>query len=109
MTSVSISFGKTRCDKDYAAAADSLMRRKLLGEIYDKMTDEEKRIFAMMTMQNKSNDEILRAIQQNQQHLQHLVEHADRDQWYKAFGSDVAANVLTTSAFWLLGKLFAKR
>ena len=27
----------------------------------------------------------------------------------KAFGSDVAANVLTTSAFWLLGKLFAKR
>ena len=49
------------------------------------------------------------AIQQNQQHLQHLVEHADRDQWYVAFGSDVAANVLTTSAFWLLGKLFAKR
>jgi hypothetical protein len=41
--------------------------------------------------------------------LERLVEHADRDQWYKAFGSDVAANVLTTSAFWLLGKLFAKR
>ena len=107
---------------DYAAAADALMRRKLLEEIYDKMTDEEKRIFAMMTMQNKSNDEILQAIQQrstsgrllptgrkNQQHLQHLVEHADRDQWYKAFGSDVAANVLTTSTFWLLSKLFAKR
>ena len=51
----------------------------------------------------------MRAIQQNQQHLQHLVEHADRDKWYVAFGSDVAANVLTTSAFWLLGKLFAKR
>ena len=93
---------------DYAAAADALIRRKLLEEMYDKMTDEEKRIFTMMTMQNKSNDD-LRAIQQNQQHLQHLVEHADRDQWYKAFGSDVAANVLTTSAFWFLGKLFAKR
>lgn len=85
------------------------MRRKLLEQMYDRMTDEEKRIFAMMTMQNKSNEEILQAIQQNQQHLQHLVEHADRDQWYVAFGSDVAANVLTTSAFWLLGKLFAKR
>ena len=93
----------------YSASADALMRRKLLEEMYDKMTDEEKRIFVVMTMQNKSNDEILRAIQQNQQHLQHLVEHTDRDQWYKAFGSDVAANVLTTSAFWLLGKLFAKR
>lgn len=85
------------------------MRRKLLEQMYDRMTDEEKRLFAMMTMQNKSNSEILQAIQQNQQHLEHLVEHADRDQWYVAFGSDVAANVLTTSAFWLLGKLFAKR
>lgn len=82
---------------------------KMLEQMYDRMTDEEKRLFAMLSMQNKSNDEILRAIQQNQQHLQHLVEHTDRDQWYKAFGSDVAANVLTTSAFWLLGKLFAKR
>lgn len=90
-------------------STDSIARRMLLERIYDKMTDEEKRIFAMMTMQNKSNDEILQAIQQNQQHLQHLVEHADRDKWYVAFGSDVAANVLTTSAFWLLGKLFAKR
>lgn len=94
---------------DYAAAADALMRRKLLEEMYDRMTDEEKRTFVMMTMQNKSNDEILQAIRQNQQHLERLVEHTDRDQWYKAFGSDVAANVLTTSAFWLLGKLFAKR
>ena len=94
---------------DYAAAADALMRRKLLEQMYDRMTDEEKRIFVMMTMQDKSNDDILRAIQQNQQHLQHLVEKADRDRWYTAFGSDVAANVLTTSAFWLLGKLFAKR
>lgn len=94
---------------DYAAAADALIRRKLMEEMYDKMTDEEKRLFAMMTMQNKSDVEILQAIRQNQQHLQHLVEHTDRDQWYKAFGSDVAANVLTTSAFWLLGKLFAKR
>ena len=92
----------------YAAAADALMRRKLLEQMYDRMTDEEKRLFAMMTMQNKSNDDILRAIQQNQQHLQHLVEKADRDRWYTAFGSDVAANVLTTAGFWLLGKLINK-
>ena len=94
--------------KSYAAAADALMRRKLLEQMYDRMTDEEKRIFAMMTMQNKSNDEILRAIQQNQQHLQHLVDKADRDRWYTAFGSDVAANVLTTAGFWLMGKLINK-
>lgn len=90
------------------AAIDALVRRKILEDIYNKMTDEEKRFFAMLSMQDRGNDEILRVIQQNQQHLQHLVEHADRDQWYKAFGSDVAANVLTTSAFWLLGKFFPK-
>ena len=87
----------------------AVARRMLLERIYDKMSDEEKRLFVMMTMQNKSNDEILRAIQKNQQHLERLVEHADRDRWYTAFGSDVAANVLTTSAFWLLGKLFARK
>ena len=91
------------------SSTNAIARRMLLERIYDKMTDEEKHIFAMLSMQNKSNDEILRAIQQNQQHLQNLVEHTDRDKWYVAFGSDVAANVLTTSAFWLLGKLFAKR
>lgn len=87
----------------------AVARRMLLERIYDKMSDEEKRLFVLMTIQNKSNDEILRAIQRNQQHLERLVEHADRDRWYTAFGSDVAANVLTTSAFWLLGKLFARK
>ena len=88
---------------------NAIARRMLLERIYDKMTDEEKRLFVLLSMQNKSNDEILQAIQQNQQHLQQLVEHADRDRWYVAFGSDVAANVLTSSAFWLLGKLFARK
>lgn len=45
----------------------------------------------------------------NQRHLERIVEHIDKDRWYIAFGSDVAANVLTTSAFWLLQKLFAKK
>lgn len=95
---------------DYAAAADALMRKKLLEDIYERMTDDEKkRLFVMLFMLHKSNDDILRAIQQNQQHLERLVEHADKDKWYVAFGSDVAANVLTSSAFWLLGKLFAKK
>ena len=88
--------------------SNAIARRMLLEHIYDKMTDEEKRLFAMLSMQNKSNNEILEAIRSNQQHLQHLVEKADRDRWYTAFGSDVAANVLTTAGFWLLQKLFKR-
>lgn len=89
--------------------SNAIARRMLLEHIYEKMTDEEKRLFVMLSMQNKSDNEILRAIQQNQQHLEHLVEHADKDKWYVAFGSDVAANVLTSSAFWIIGKLLAKK
>ena len=87
---------------------NAITRRYLLEKIYNQLSDEDKRTFVLMTMQNKSNDEILRAIQRNQQHLEHLVEHADRDRWYTAFGSDVAANVLTTAGFWLLQRIFNK-
>lgn len=85
---------------------NAIARRYLLEKIYNQLSDEDKRTFVLMTMQNKSNDEILQAIQQNQQHLQRIVQHIDKDRWYTAFGSDVAANVLTTAGFWLLQKLF---
>ena len=87
---------------------NAIARRYLLEKIYNQLSDEDKRTFVLMKIQDKSANDIMRAIQQNQQHLQHLVEKADRDRWYTAFGSDVAANVLTTSAFWLLQKLFNK-
>lgn len=99
----------------------ALARRMLLERIYDKMTPEEQRLFVLMTMQNRSADDIMRAIQQrsgfarllpegrkNQKQLQHIVEHIDRDKWWVAFGSDVAANVLTSSAAWLLGRLLKR-
>ena len=88
--------------------SNAIARRYLLEKIYNQLSDEDKRTFVLMTMQDKSANDILQAIQQNRQHLERLVEHADRDRWYTAFGSDVAANVLTTSAFWIIGKLFSK-
>ena len=87
---------------------NAIARRYLLEKIYNHLSDEDKRTFVLMTMQDKSTNDMLQAIQQNRQHLERLVEHADRDRWYTAFGSDVAANVLTTSAFWIIGKLFSK-
>lgn len=66
------------------------------------MTSEEFLQLKALMRQNQ------RHLLTNQQHLQHLVEKADRDRWYTAFGSDVAANVLTTAGFWLLQKLFKR-
>lgn len=67
------------------------------------MTSEEFLVLKSLMRQNQ------RHLLTNQQHLERLVEHANRDRWYVAFGSDVAANVLTTSAFWLLQKLLARK
>ena len=67
------------------------------------MTSEEFLTLKALMQQNQ------RHLLANQRHLERLVEHAGRDRWYVAFGSDVAANVLTTAGFWLLQKLLAKR
>ena len=91
------------------SAIETLMRRQLLEKIYDRMTDEEKRTFVLLTMQNRSTQEIMQAIQQQHVQINRMADKIEKQNWYTDFGSDVAANVLTTSAFWLLGKLFAKR
>lgn len=67
------------------------------------MTSEEFLTLKALMQQNQ------RHLLTNQRHLERLVEHAERDRWYVAFGSDVAANVLTAAGFWLLQKLLAKR
>lgn len=67
------------------------------------MTSEEFLVLKELMKQNQ------RHLLTNQRHLERIVNHIDKDRWYVSFGSDVAANVLTTSAFWLLGKLFAKK
>jgi gas vesicle protein len=86
------------------AAAEALMRQKLLEEIYDRMTDDEKRLFVQMTMQKKSSDEILKALQQQSAQIEDLRRRQ------QTFGEDFASNILGNAtwdgAVWLLGKLF---
>lgn len=82
-----------------------LMRRKLLEDIYDKMSDEEKRTFIQMTMQNKSKDEILSALQKQSEDLQAIRRNQN---WLVDFGSDVTANLFTDSLIWLGSKIFKK-
>ena len=82
-----------------------LMRRKLLEDIYDKMSDEEKRTFIQMTMQNRNRDEILSALQKQSEDLQAIRRNQN---WAVDFGSDIAANFLTDGLIYLGSKLFKK-
>lgn len=90
----------------YAAAADALMRRKLLEEMYDRMTDDEKRLFVQMAMQQRSTDDILRALQQQSLQIQDLRQR--QQTFVQDFASNILGNATWDGALWLLGKIFRK-
>jgi len=82
-----------------------LMRRKLLEDIYNKMSDEEKRTFVQLTMQDRDHREIMDVLSQHKDDLESIKR---RQNWYVDFGSDVAANFLTDGILWLGSRLFRK-
>jgi hypothetical protein len=88
---------------DYADAAEALMRRRLLENIYDRMTDDEKKLFVQMTLQQRSTDDILKALQQQSAQLK------DLSQRQQTFGQDFASNILGNAAWdgtlWLISRL----
>ena len=91
---------------DYAAAADALIRKKLLEDIYDRMTDDEKKLFVQMTMQQRSTDDILRTLQQQSAQLSQLQR--NQQTFAQDFASNILGNATWDGALWLMGKLLKK-
>jgi hypothetical protein len=88
---------------DLGAAAEALMRRKILEDIYDRMSDEEKRLFIQMTMEQKSHSEIMSALQQQHEQLRTL---GKRQQTFaEDFASNIAGNAVWDGLLWLARKL----
>ena len=81
------------------------MRRKLLEDIYDKLTPEEKLAYVQLTMQDKDHREIMDALSQQRADLEAIKK---KQNWVTDFGSDVAANFLTDGLIWLGSKLFKR-
>ena len=84
---------------DYASAADALMRRKLLEDIYDRKTDDEKKLFVQMTMQQRSADDILKAIGQQSAQLRDIRQH--QQTFSEDFLSNILGNATWDGAVWL--------
>ena len=80
-----------------------MFRRKLLEQIYYKMSDEEKRTFVQLSMQNKDHKEIMAA-------LNELKQKADGN--HHSFTSDLIANISGNAIFdgtvWLLSRLIRR-
>lgn len=88
---------------DYAAAADALMRRKLLEEMYDRMTDEEKKLFVQMSLQQKGTDDIMKALGQQSSQLQDI--RRSQQTFSDDFLSNVLGNATWDGAVWLVRSL----
>ena len=89
----------------YSSAAEALLRRRYLEDIYERMTDDEKKLFVQMTMQNKNHSEIMQALSEQRSQLDAVR----RDQrWAKAYGSDLLANFTSAGVLWLGSKLIKK-
>lgn len=88
-----------------SSAAEALMRRKMLESIYERLTDEEKKLFVQMTMQNKSHSEIMQAIEQQGMQLDEIKKGQN---WTRSFGSDLLANFTSAGMLWLGSKLLGK-
>lgn len=82
------------------------MRRRLLEGIYDRMTDEERKLFVRMAAEQRPADEILRALGRQSAQLQDLRR---RQQTFaEDFASNVAGNFLYGGLVWLARRLFGK-
>ena len=83
---------------------DGFLRRQLLESIYSKMSDDEKRLFIQMSMQNRSHQEIMAALQQQQAQLADIKKHQ------QTFGEDFASNIAGNAAWevmvWIARRLF---
>lgn len=81
------------------------MRRRLLEEMYDKMTPEEKLTYVQLTMQDKDHREIMDALSQQRADLEAIKKKQNR---VTDFGNYIAANFLTDGLIWLGSKLFKR-
>lgn len=90
----------------YAEAAEALVRRRLLEEMYDRMTDDEKKLFVQMVMQQKSSDEIMKALQRQSAQIEDLRR---RQQTFgEDFASNIAGNLVYGGIVWLASRLLGK-
>ena len=74
--------------------AREYMRMKLLEEMYDKMSPEEKRTFVTLTMQDKSREEILAALRDQKKDIGEIRDRVSEHTWLRDFSSNIAGNAI---------------
>lgn len=85
-----------------------LMRIKLLEDVYNKMSDEEKRAYIQLTTQDKNRGEILRALQEQGVKIDEVSRKIGKHPFATDLLSNVLGNGITDGLIWLGRSLFRK-
>ena len=79
-----------------------------MEDIYDKMSDDDKRLFVQLTLQNKSRDEILQALAQQNAKIEDVSKKIGNHPFATDLFSNVLGNGITDGLLWLGKALFRK-
>ena len=78
------------------------MRRKLLEDVYGRLSQEDKVLFAKMTMEDKGHREIMEALNRQKSELEEIRK---GQSWFSDFGANIAGNAVWDGLLWLFRKL----
>jgi hypothetical protein len=85
-----------------------LMRRKLLEDMYNKMSDEDKRTFVQLTMKDKDHQEIMQALSQQNEKIDNVSRKIGDHPFATDLFSNILGNGITDGLIWLGSRLFKK-
>ena len=85
-----------------------LMRRKLFEEIYNGLSEEDKRTFIQLTMQDKSWSEIAQALKRQEAKIDEVSRKIGNHPFATDLFSNILGNGITDGLIWLGGKLFRR-
>lgn len=87
------------------AAIDALLRRRWLEEMYDRLSEEEKHQFVLMTLDQRPLDDIMAALSRQQSQLAAIDTKVSRQTWFADLTSNIAGNAIYDGAVWLISRL----
>lgn len=90
------------------SAYRELMRHKLLEEIYDGLSPEDRRAFIRLTMEDKNWSEISQALHKQGREIDEIHAKVSRQTWLSDFSSNLAGNAVWDGLVWLGSRLLRK-
>ena len=85
-----------------------LMRHKLLEEIYDGLSPEDRRAFIRLTMEDKDWSEISQTLHKQGREIDEIHAKVSRQTWLSDFSSNLAGNAVWDGLVWLGSRLLRK-